>query len=812
MAAHEQRHIVRFRTTPRRSDFYSAISVSGFDVTAGWEESGSEWGYSVRPSGRVSDALGTSQEILFWFIDQQGAPRRSSLDRMVDIIHSEPGRFCQDFVVLVAQTFDQDELDACAQARGISVIIGVSRREYDTLPLRRRTLLTEVQGKLFVRDLYGVSVALTAPSAFFGRRTLINEITDVLRKGSSHIGLFGLRRMGKTSTLYRVIEALRRRNTNIVCHVDLEKVAGVGPSLEYFLWSLGESIVDGNKRIRKLPGYHLFGAPDCWERLRSPYVAGMFEADIRTVLRADSSHKIVFALDEVERMLEPGWRDGFVRSWRILRGIAQEHRGRISFLLTGTNPRCVELDTVDGVDNPIYNYFDKRYLRPFDPVESAELISTIGIRMGLRWTDQAVARAIRLVGGHPFLLRAFASRVHSALLPRPSVATVDLERVQALVEPFLSEYSGALSQMLDILRSEYGDEYFVLQRLALGNVSEYREYAIAMPDVVAHLRGYGLVREEQNRVAVQGELLQTWIQRRARPAVDAGPSPSGRHRYSQGVTFENYEIMEAVGRPGGFGEVYRVRRTTGRTQDECALKIFRATNYSALAREVEALSSSSSRHRGIVRFLDHGMSNSGEPYVVMEYLDGVTMRHYCEVSNRLSPRDATRLLSDILEALAALHPDDEKVAAIRARGAEGALEPGDLEQLSTARHGYVHRDIKPENVIHVADRGAVLIDFNISVRAGAPVKTSTSTPGYLPPDHTGGHWDADIDLYQVGMTVAQCAVGVEFDGDNLSDIYREAARLPAPLGPTLARLFAPTKEHRFSSARAALRVLSTPVR
>ena len=55
-------------------------------------------------------------------------------------------------------------------------------------------------------------------------------------------------------------------------------------------------------------------------------------------------------------------------------------------------------------------------------------------------------------------------------------------------------------------------------------------------------------------------------------------------------------------------------------------------------------------------------------------------------------------------------------------------------ELELARHGKIHRDIKPENIVLTADRGPVLIDFNISVSANDPMMTVTHTPGYLPED------------------------------------------------------------------------------
>src|SRR5690606_24608787 len=112
------------------------------------------------------------------------------------------------------------------------------------------------------RDLYWLSAAVTSPAAFFGRRALIAEIATELRRGQSHIGLFGLRKMGKTSLLFRLLETLRGDSTILAAHVDLQRIDAVNPSMEYFLWSLGEQLANSNSRVRRLTGLRLFGKYD----------------------------------------------------------------------------------------------------------------------------------------------------------------------------------------------------------------------------------------------------------------------------------------------------------------------------------------------------------------------------------------------------------------------------------------------------------------------------------------------------------------------------------------------------------------------
>ena len=73
----------------------------------------------------------------------------------------------------------------------------------------------------------------------------------------------------------------------------------------------------------------------------------------------------------------------------------------IKFIISGTNPSCVERHAIFGADNPIYDYFSVSYLGPLKESEGGELLSSYGRRMGLNWSARAMRRALEDTGGHP---------------------------------------------------------------------------------------------------------------------------------------------------------------------------------------------------------------------------------------------------------------------------------------------------------------------------------------------------------------------------------------------------------------------------
>lgn len=112
-----------------------------------------------------------------------------------------------------------------------------------------------------------------------------------------------------------------------------------------------------------------------------------------------------------------------------------------------------------------------------------------------------------------------------------------------------------------------------------------------------------------------------------------------------------------------------------------------------------------------------------------------------------------------------MHPRLDEVRDLATRE---NLTSAEYSRWDQARHGYVHRDIKPENIMITLDRGPVLIDFNIAVRAGAPVETTSSTPGYFP--MTSMMWEPTHDLYALGVSFLEVAAGVRLANASLPEL------------------------------------------
>jgi serine/threonine-protein kinase len=189
----------------------------------------------------------------------------------------------------------------------------------------------------------------------------------------------------------------------------------------------------------------------------------------------------------------------------------------------------------------------------------------------------------------------------------------------------------------------------------------------------------------------------------------------------------------------------------------------------------EAQSAAGLNHPNIVAIYDTGEDLIGEganqvsiPYIVMEYVDGVTLRHMLNNGPRILPERALEVIAGVLAALDYAH-----------------------------RHGIVHRDIKPANIMINAHGDAKVMDFGIA-RAMSDAATSVTatsavmgTAQYLSPEQARGESvDARSDIYSTGCVLYELLTSSPpFNGDSpVSIAYQhvnEAPKLPSSIDPSI---------------------------
>lgn len=230
-----------------------------------------------------------------------------------------------------------------------------------------------------------------------------------------------------------------------------------------------------------------------------------------------------------------------------------------------------------------------------------------------------------------------------------------------------------------------------------------------------------------------------------------------------------YEIGGVLGY-GGMAEVHRGRDL--RLGRDVAIKMLRndlARDETFLTRfRREAQNAASLNHPSIVAVYDTGedTGNSAVPYIVMEYVEGRTLKEVLTAEGRLAPRRACEMVADVCAALDFSH-----------------------------RHQIIHRDVKPGNVMLATNGQVKVMDFGIAraMAAGQATMTQTSavigTAQYLSPEQARGETvDRRSDVYATGCLLYELLCGdPPFTGDNpVSVAYqhvREAPKTPSSVNP-----------------------------
>lgn len=233
-----------------------------------------------------------------------------------------------------------------------------------------------------------------------------------------------------------------------------------------------------------------------------------------------------------------------------------------------------------------------------------------------------------------------------------------------------------------------------------------------------------------------------------------------------------YQVVRELGR-GGMGVVYLAERADGEFRKQVAIKLLPTSADEQIRqrfrRERQILADL--EHPNIARLLDGG-TLEGQPFVVMEFVPGRSLRERLRERGALPLEEINAIVPQICAGLAEAH-----------------------------ERGIVHRDIKPENLI-VAERHGQLhvtiLDFGIAklqqstTTAQTQASTILGTPSYMSPEQAAGaglaEIDARADVYSLGMVVYEMLTGVPaFRGDSyVSVLYQHQHARPVPPHKTLS--------------------------
>jgi serine/threonine-protein kinase len=236
----------------------------------------------------------------------------------------------------------------------------------------------------------------------------------------------------------------------------------------------------------------------------------------------------------------------------------------------------------------------------------------------------------------------------------------------------------------------------------------------------------------------------------------------------EGLEIGAYTLERPLGH-GGMGSVWLARRTDGRFEGKAAVKLLNLSLLSTAGQERfrrEGSMLARLEHPGIARLLDAGVSRGGQPYLVLEYVDGERLDTFA-LKNNLSQEDRIRLFMRVLDAVGHAHANL-----------------------------IVHRDLKPSNILVKADGSVKLLDFGIAKLSGSELESAAITmegarvftPQFAAPEQARGESiTTATDVYSLGVILYMMLSGrhpTGTDGRTAAEIVRQMLEVePTPLKP-----------------------------
>ncbi|MEO8127022.1 MAG: protein kinase [Bryobacteraceae bacterium] len=235
-------------------------------------------------------------------------------------------------------------------------------------------------------------------------------------------------------------------------------------------------------------------------------------------------------------------------------------------------------------------------------------------------------------------------------------------------------------------------------------------------------------------------------------AADLCPEPA-----HQGMRVGPYQVLRELGH-GGMGTVYEAERVDGQYRKRVAIKL---VNWHLGSDQVlrrfrnERQVLAALHHPNIATLLDGGATEDGRPYLVMEYMDGVRIDHWCD-SRHLPVRDRVLLFRKVCDAVQYAH-----------------------------EHHVIHRDIKPANILVSSEGTPRLLDFGIAKVLNRDLSREASedtvgpspmTPDYASPEQVRGQTvGAASDIYALGVVLYVLLTGrppYSLSGQDLQQMAR----------------------------------------
>jgi hypothetical protein len=393
------------RAVPWTASMLRALERDDFALTHVRNSAGPVWFVRVSPPRPLQEGFGLAPEVLVVAVSGEVQART---------LHEASGEVVQSGLRLDGNLMIVADQDASTLADRLDRIGGHGQRiAWGRRPDETWPSLTEVlRARLPDFDAFEERDAVRG-AQLVGRDAEVSSLRTRVVRGDA-VGLFGLRKMGKTSVMRAVTDwfdpasGLREPLGNAgVSGAGVAVVVDASVLIERTVDAVADELCEALRRRMRVAGEETL--PSDRRGLAGWKAAG--EALL------DRDQRLCVAIDEYDLLFEgesgEGAIPGIGRLFRLLRGWAQTRQGYVSLILIGRDPTYLSAPEIDGVTSALTAWCTPIWLGPLDPLKAVELLRKLGRRVGLNVGPASAALAQRWTRGHPLLHRQFGSALRS---------------------------------------------------------------------------------------------------------------------------------------------------------------------------------------------------------------------------------------------------------------------------------------------------------------------------------------------------------------------------------------------------------------
>lgn len=506
-------HLGAVQGDPAASEFASAIE--GLFAITGYASLRRRGGRYVslfcKPTRAVADSLLVNREVLVLIANYDSIdPRAVSVAK--DLIHERNPQLATEIAIVLHSDPEGDgKLRQWGKEQAIRLVPVYRPRA--SAQSRDATLRQQLSASLLSVDPFQVTGPVADDTDFFGRR---NDALDILRQleNGRIRAIFGIRKIGKTSFINRLIALARDKGSPRIAMVDCSLKEFSRLDAQGALRALAKL-----SRMASTRGYaHVSEALGNTKDELLPSFSDLWLKD------APGPAPLAIIFDEVDYITPasptaPHWASQFNDFWREFRVLVQEaqrHAVPIAVLVSGVSSRYFREGSIGGVENAALFFVPDEYLPLFGRAASDAMIKELGRRCGLSFTPDARRHLAVVCNDLPFWIRMAGSYLHRSIDMDARPVVVELEVITELLDAFVRSEGVELSRVaLQHLQGVHPEVVSLLRRCVASDGLPLSEGRL--------LSHYGLATSKGGKVHVMSELVRLGLEEvNSQPAGGAG--------------------------------------------------------------------------------------------------------------------------------------------------------------------------------------------------------------------------------------------------------------------------------------------------